>query len=327
MNPIRTIRVFAACAIAAGIAAVPLPALAQAAYPNKPITMVVPFGPGTVTDILARTVGARLSAVFGQPVIVENKAGADGNIGAGYVAAAAPGGYTLLVGPTSTNAINPSLHKNLKFDPQRDFVAITNLATVANVLVVGPQVPARSLKELIAALGKQQYSFASSGAGGSMHLSGELFKKMSNTDMLHVPYKSSPAAVNDVLAGRVEMMFCNMPVCLPHIRAGKLVAIAVTSAQRSALLPHVPTVAEAGLPGYNVEGWFGLFAPTGTPAEVVTKLNTEVVRMLKDPKTKELLLAQGAEPVGDSPEEFGAFVKSERERWARVIRDAGITLE
>lgn len=316
------------CVLAVLTAGAPSSALAQSSnYPAKPITMVVPFGPGSVTDLLARTIATKLTDALGQPVIVENKAGADGNIGATYAAHAPADGYTLLVGPASTNAINPSLHNNLRFDPQRDFVAITNLATVTNVVVVGPQVPARSLKELIQALGKNQYSYASSGAGGSMHLSGELFKKMSNTDILHVPYKGAPAAVNDILGGRVEMMFCNLPVCLPHIRSGKLIALGVTSPQRSVLLPNVPTVSEAGLPGYNVEGWFGLFAPTGVPKEIVKKLNTEVVRVLKDPKVKELLLKQGAEPAPSSPEEFDAFVRKERERWARVIRDSKITLQ
>jgi tripartite-type tricarboxylate transporter receptor subunit TctC len=324
----RLFHVLIPCVLATLTAAAPSSVLAQSAnYPTKSITMVVPFGPGSVTDLLARTVAAKLTDVLGQTVIVENKPGADGNIGAAYAALAPADGYTLLVGPASTNAINPSLHKNLRFDPQRDFVAITNLATVTNVLVVGPQVPARSLKELIQALGKHQYSYASSGAGGSMHLSGELFKRMSRTDILHVPYKSGPAAVNDVLGGRVEMMFCNLPVCLPHIRSGKLTAIAVTSPQRSVLLPNVPTIAEAGIPGYSVEGWFGLFAPTSVPKEIVTKLNTAVVRILKDPKVKELLLTQGAEPAPSSPEEFAAFVRKERERWARVIRESNITLE
>jgi tripartite-type tricarboxylate transporter receptor subunit TctC len=304
------------------------PASAQVdKWPTRPVTMVVPFAPGSVTDLLARTVAQRLSESLGQPVIVDNKAGADGNIGAGFVAAAPKDGYTLLVGPASTNAINPSLHKNLKFDPQRDFAAITDLATVTNVLVVGPQVPARSVKEFVQVLDTKKASYASGGAGGSQHLSAELFKSMTGKDMLHVPYKGGGAALTDLLAGRVDAMFCNLPVCLPHIRTGKLVALAVTGGRRSPLLPEVPTMGEAGIPNYVVDGWFGLFAPAGVPSAVITRLNTEVVRILKDPATAKALLAQGAEPDPQSPQEFGAFVASERERWAKVIRDAHITLD
>ncbi|MES2361389.1 MAG: tripartite tricarboxylate transporter substrate binding protein [Pseudomonadota bacterium] len=305
-------------------------ALAQSAapYPSKPIQLVVPFAAGSVTDLLARIVAQRLGDALGQPVVVDNKAGADGNIGAAYVAAAAPDGYTLMMGAASTNAINPSLHKNLRFNPQRDFAAITNVASVPNVLVVGPQVPARTVKDFIQAARTGKYSFASSGAGGSMHLSGELFKVMTQTpDLLHIPYKGGSAPVTDVMGGRVSAMFCNLPLCLQHIRAGKLTALGVTSPRRSPLLPDVPTIAQAGVPGYEVEGWFGLFAPAAVPKPILQRLNAEVVHILKDPKVKELLLAQGAEPVGNSPEEFAAFVKKEHDRWAKIIRDTGITLQ
>ncbi|RYY92428.1 MAG: tripartite tricarboxylate transporter substrate binding protein [Comamonadaceae bacterium] len=307
-----------------------LPAYAQAPadpWPARPLTLVVPFGAGSLTDTLARIVQPGLSKALGQPVVVDNKAGADGNIGAGFVASAPKDGYTLLVGPASTNAINPSLHKNLKFDPQRDFAPITNLASVMNVLVVGPQVPARTVKEFVALLHKQKLTYASGGAGGSQHLSAELFKSMTQTDMLHIPYKGMNPALLDVLGGRVDALFCNLPVCLSHIREGKLVALAVTGAARSAQLPEVPTMAEAGIPGYVVDGWFGLFAPAGVPPAVVRRLNTEVVRILKDPATATALRAQGAEPMPDTPEAFGAFVARERERWAKVIRDARITVD
>jgi tripartite-type tricarboxylate transporter receptor subunit TctC len=297
------------------------------AWPARPITMVVPFGAGSLTDTLARIVQPGLSKALGQPVVVDNKAGADGNIGAGFVAAAPKDGYILLVGPASTNAINPSLHKNLRFDPQRDFAPITNLASVMNVLVVGPQVQARSVKEFMAELATKKMTYASGGAGGSQHLSAELFKAMTQRDMLHVPYKGMNPALVDLLAGRVDAMFCNLPVCLTHIRSGKLAALAVTGATRSPLLPDVPTMAEAGLANYVVEGWFGLFAPAGVPPAVVTRLNAEVVRILKDPATTAALRAQGAEPGADSAEAFGAFVAKERVRWAKVIRDANITLE
>ena len=305
-------------------------ALAQATapYPTKPIQMVVPFAAGSVTDLLARIVAQRLGEALGQSVIVENKPGADGNIGAGYVAAAPADGYTLLMGAASTNAINPSLHKNLRFNALRDFAPITNVAAVPNVLVVGPQVNAKTVKEFIAAARKDKLSFASSGAGGSMHLSGELFKASTQTpDLLHIAYKGGSAPVTDVMGGRVSAMFCNLPLCLQHIRAGKLTALGVTSPKRSPLLPDVPTIAEAGVPGYSVEGWFGLFAPAAVPKPIIQRLNAEVVKILKDPKVKEQLLAQGAEPVADSPEEFAAFVKREHDRWAKIIQDANITLQ
>jgi tripartite-type tricarboxylate transporter receptor subunit TctC len=298
-----------------------------AGYPARPVTMVVPFGPGSLTDTLARVVGQRLSPVMGQPVVVENKPGAGGNIGAGQVAAAAKDGYTLLVGPASTNAINPSLYNNLRFDPQRDFTGITNLASVANVLVVHPSVPARSVKELVALLDKKKLNYGSGGAGGSQHLSAELFKSITGKDMVHVAYKGMNAALQDLLAGRVEVMFCNLPVCLPHIRSGKLVPLAVTSASRSALLPEVPTMQEAGIANYVVEGWFGLFAPTGTPPAIVERLNREVVRILDDPAVAAQLRGLGAEPDPQAPQAFTQFVAGERERWAKVIRDAHITLE
>lgn len=321
-------RIFgASLALVLAIAATPARAQAAASesYPTRPITMVVPFAAGSVTDILARIVAQRLGDALGQSVIVENKAGADGNIGAAYAAAAAPDGYTLMMGAASTNAINPSLHKNLKFNAIKDFVPITNVASMPNVLVVGPDVPARNVKEFIQAAKTGQYSFASSGAGGSMHLSGELFKSLAQIpDFLHIPYKGGSAPVTDVMAGRVNAMFCNLPLCLPHIRAGKLRALGVTSGTRTPLLPDVPTIAEAGLPGYEVTGWFGLVAPTGVEPSIVQRLNNEVVTILHEPNVKALLLAQGAEPIGDSSDEFAAFVKKEHDRWAAIIRDAGI---
>ena len=321
MKPPHLLPLLAIALLAAATAAAAQP------YPNKQVQVVVPFAAGSVTDLLARSVAQGLADALGQTFVVDNKSGADGNIGAGFVAAAAPDGYALLMGAASTNAINPSLHKNLKFNPLRDFAPITNVAAVPNVLVVGPQVAARNVKEFIAAAGKDKFSFASSGAGGSMHLSGELFKVMTRTDMLHVAYKGGSAPVTDVIGGRVSAMFCNLPLCLPHIRSAKLTALAVTSGRRSPLLPDVPTMAEAGVAGYDVVGWFGLFAPAAVPRPIINKLNAEVVRILSDPKVKESLLAQGAEPVGDTPEAFTRFVQREHDRWAKVIKDTGITLE
>lgn len=318
-------------AVVLGIIALPLAspsAHGQAAgYPSRSINLIVPFGPGSVTDLLARITAKGLSESMGQPVVVQNKPGAGGNIGAADVAVAAPDGYTLLLGPTSTNAVNPSLYKDLKFQPLRDFVAITNVATVGNVLVAHPEVPAKTVKELVELLPKNQYTYASTGNGGSMHLSGELFKMLTTTDMMHVPYKGGGAALADLLPGRVNLMFCNLPLCLPHIQSGKLRALAITSSHRSPLLPEVPTMVEAGLPEYEVNGWFGLFAPAKVDASIVQKLNAETRKVLDMPEVKKQLLAQGAEPAGGPSDEFSQFVQQEHDKWAKVINDAGITLE
>jgi len=304
------------------------PSYAQDNYPDRPITLIVPFSPGGVADIAARVLANSLAPVLGQTAIVENKPGADGDVGAGYVAAARPDGYTLLVGPTSTNAINPVLHKNLRFDARKDFVAIANLATVPNVLVLGPgQLKANTVTELVAGLKQGDYSFASGGVGGSQHLSGELFKSMTHTKILHVPYKGGNAPMADLLTGRVDMMFCNLPVCLPYIQKGQLKALGVTGKQRSPLLPDVPTIDEAGVPGYEVEGWFGLFAPTGTPAQIVAKLNKATVEIMNAPKTRELLEQQGATPSQDDATQFGAYVRAEQQRWPKVIEDAHVTVD
>lgn len=318
--------------IRAGIAALAVvggSAAAQAgSYPDKPVRLIVPFGPGSVTDQLARITADKLGKTLGQTVIVENKAGAGGNIGAGYVASAPADGYTLLLGPASTNAVNPSLYHDLKYDPMKDFVPISNVASVTNVLVVPAEVPVHTVQELIAQLKQSSaYSYASGGAGGTQHLAAELFKSMSGTQMLHVPYKGGGAALADLLSNRVQVMFCNLPVCLPHIKAGKLTALGVSSARRSELLPQVPTIAESGLPGYEVDGWFGLFAPTGTPDEIVAQLNAEMTKMLNTPEVRQLILAQGATAEPGSQQDFARFVQGEHDKWARVIKQAGITLE
>lgn len=312
-----------------GLTLISAPAAAQTqpTYPKRPVTMIVPFGPGSTTDTLARIVATGLSTRLGESVVVQNKPGAGGNIGAAEAARAAPDGYTLLVGPTSTNAVNPSLFKNLRFDPLKDFRPITNLAKSANVLVVHPDIPAKNISELIALVREQELSYASTGNGGSMHLSGELFKTMTGGKMLHVPYKGGGDALADLLPGRVQMMFCNVPLCLPHIKSGKLHALAVTTGKRSVLLPDVPTMAESGLPDYDVSGWFGLFVPTGTDEAIVQRLNTEVQAILDSPEVQKQLLTLGAEPDGSSSQVFTAFVQSEFDKWAKVIKEAGISLE
>lgn len=313
--------------LGAALLAVTVSATAQQDYPNRPIKLVVPFGPGSVSDSLGRILGQNLNKSLGQPVVVDNQSGAGGNIGTAYVAAADPDGYTLLLGATSTNAVNPSLFNNLKYDAINDFTPVTNLASVANVLVVHPDVPAKSVKELLDILPGRQFSYASTGTGGSMHLSGELFKMMTKADIQHVPYRGGGAALADLLPGRVQMMFCNLPLCLPHIQAGKLRALAVTSGQRSSLLPDVPTLSEAGLPGYEVNGWFGLFVPKGVDPAIVATLNQRAREALEQPEVKKMLQAQGAVPSGGPSDEFKSFVKAEHDKWAKVIKEANIKVE
>ena len=313
---------------AAALASLAMLAHAQA-WPSKPIKWVVPFAPGGTTDILARTVGEKLALALGQPVIIENKPGAGGGVGAEFTAKSAPDGYTIMGGTISTHAINASLYKNLPYDPVKDFVAITLIARVPNMLVVNPAVPAKDVKELIALLkaNPNKYSFASSGNGTSQHLSGELFKAMSGTDMQHIPYKGSPPALQDVMGGQVTMTFDNITTAWPLAKAGKLRALAVTTAKRSSVAPEVPTLAESGLPGFEVGSWQGVFAPAGTPPEIVKRLNAEIVKALNLPDVREKLSGLGAEIVADSPEEFSALVKAEVEKWAEVVKKSGAKVD
>src|SRR6476659_8462693 len=252
------------------------------AWPNKPIKYIVPFAPGGTTDILARTISEKLSVALGQPVVVENKPGAGGGVGADFTAKAAPDGYTIMGGTISTHAINASLYNKLPYDPVKDFVAITLIARVPNMLVVNPSIPANNVKELIALMkaNPSKYSFASSGNGTSQHLSGELFKTMAGVDMQHIPYKGSPPALQDVVGGQVAMTFDNITTAWPLSKAGKLKALAVTTAKRSPIAPDVPTLAEAGLAGYEIGSWQGVFAPAGTPVDVVKRLNTGIVQII-----------------------------------------------
>ncbi len=304
------------------------PAKAQD-YPSKPIRLVVPFAAGGATDVLARLVGERLTASLGQQVVVDNRPGAGGNIGSDLVARAEPDGYTILMGAVGTHAINPSLYPKMPYDPVKDFAPVTLVASVPNVLVVNPEVPANSVQELIdlAKAKPGELNFASSGNGTSIHLSGELFKAMTGTDIVHVPYKGSGPAVTDLLGGQVQMMFDNMPSSLPHVKAGKLRALGVTSAKRSPALPEVPTIAEAGVPGYDATSWFGILAPAGTPEPVVTRLQGAIVQALGEPEMRQRMADLGAEPVGDTPAEFGQFIAAEIAKWAKVVNDAGVKLE
>ena len=306
-----------------------VPAAAQAAYPNRTITIVVPFAAGGTTDILARIVGQALTAELGQTVIVDNRAGAGGNIGGQVVARSAADGYTLFMGTVGTHAINAALYKKMPFDPVKDFAPLTRVANVPNLLVANPAQPFKTVKELIAYAKSHpgQLNFASAGNGSSIHLSGELFKSMAKVDMQHVPYKGSAPAVTDLLGNQVAIMFDNMPSAIQHVRAGKLRAIAVTTAKRSPELPDVPTIAEAGVPGYEATSWFGLFAPAATPPAVVARLNTAIVKVLAKPEVKKQINEQGAEVYSETPQQFAAFIQKESVKWSKVVKDSGANMD
>ncbi|MBD8658008.1 tripartite tricarboxylate transporter substrate binding protein [Oxalobacteraceae sp. CFBP 13730] len=323
----RTLTLAAASALGL-LALTPLAAQAQA-FPTKAITIIVPFSAGGTTDILARVLGQFISKDLGQPVIIDNRAGAGGNIGTQLVARAAPDGYTILMGTVGTHAINQSLYPKLAFDPIKDFAPLTRVALVPNLLVANPAQPFKTVKELMAyaKANPGKVTFGSSGSGTSIHLSGELFKQMAGVDIQHVAYKGSAPAVNDLLGNHIAIMFDNMPSAIGHVKAGKLRPLAVTTAQRSPALPDVPTIAEAGVPGYEATSWFGLLAPAGTPAPVVTKLNAAILKALADPDVKKKLLEQGAEPAGETPAQFAAFIASETVKWGKIVKQSGATAQ
>ncbi|HQA33172.1 MAG TPA: tripartite tricarboxylate transporter substrate binding protein [Casimicrobium huifangae] len=312
-------------ALLAGLGALSLSAAAFAQYPNKPIKIIVPFLAGGTTDIMARAVAADLQKAFGQAVVVENRAGAGGNIGADAVAKSAPDGYTFLMGTVGTHAINMALYAKMPYDAVKDFAPVSLVAAVPNILVATPSFPVNSVKELIDLAKKEdgKLTFASSGSGTSIHLSGELFKQLAGVQMTHVPYKGSSAALPDVMSGQVNVMFDNAPSVMPHIKGGKLKAIAVTSGKRAPALPNVPTIAESGLPGFEASSWFGLLAPAGTPKEIVDKVSAQIQKMLQTPEMKERLASQGADGVGNTPEQFAAHIKTEIDKWAKVVKASG----
>ena len=315
------------CAVA--LLSGPVRAQGTGTYPDHPVRFVVPYPPGGITDILARTVAKGITALWGQSMFVDNRAGASGNIGVASVAKAPPDGYTIVFGTASTHAINPFLFKHLGFDPLKDFEPITNVAQVSNVLLVGPNFPAKTLAELIALAKAKpgQLSFASNSVGSSNHLSGELLKSMTGIDITHIPYKSSTNAVIDLIGGRTSMMFDNLTTAMPYLRDGRLRAIAVTSEKRVPLLPDVPTMIEAGLPGFVVTGWWGIFAPAGTPKPIVDKLNRDIVAVLNSKEARDFLTAQSTDVIGDTPEHFGAFVKGDAQRWGKIVKASGATAE
>jgi tripartite-type tricarboxylate transporter receptor subunit TctC len=311
-------------------AALPLlisaPASAEDAYPSKPIHLIVPFSGGGVVDSIARIVGQQLSAKYGQPVIVDNKAGAGGSIGTEFVARSAPDGYTLLV-VSPGHAVAPSLIKGVTWNPVRDFRAVEGFGVIPNVFVVPPDVPVKNMKELIALAKSSQtpLTYATAGIGTSNHLSGELLAQSAGIKLTHVPYKGQPEALNDLLAGRVTMMPLTAALAVPYIKDGKLRALAVTTDKRSSALPDLPTVAEAAnLPGYAVGTWFGLVAPAKTPDAVVQKLSTDIAAILAQPEVKAKFDVLGMELAPQSPKQFDAFIASEFDRWSKVIKAAGI---
>ncbi len=309
------------------VASVGLSTAHAQSWPSKPVRIIVPFPPGGTTDIVARSLGVELQKMWGQPVIIENRAGAGGNVGAEAVAKSPNDGYTLLMGTVGTHAINAPLFaqagNKMPFDPVKDFVPITLAAGVPNVMVVHPKVPVNSVSEFIAyaKANPGKLNMASSGNGTSIHLTGELFKTMTGTYMVHLPYRGSAPAVSDLLAGNTDLMFDNLPSALPHIKAGKLKALAVTSRARSPALPNVPTIEEAAkLNGFDASSWFGLFAPAGTSRTIVDKIQADVAKALAMPEVRERFVAQGAQPSGSTPDQFAAFIRAETDKWTKVVK-------
>jgi tripartite-type tricarboxylate transporter receptor subunit TctC len=294
----------------------------QAAWPTKPIRIVVTFTPGGAPATLARILADKWAAL-GQTVTVDNKPGAGGNIGADFVAKSAPDGHTLVVGTVGTHAINAALYPNMPYNPQKDFTPVAFLASTPNLLVVNNNVPARTTQELIALAKKEQLNFGSSGSGTSIHLSGELFNTLAGVKMQHIPYKGRAAAIPDLLGGRLTMIFDNMPSALPLVKSGELRAIGVTSAQRSAAAPQIPTLAESGLPGFEATSWFALFAPANLPRDLQLKINAETARVLAMPDVKEKLATLGLEPSPGTPEQLATLVQTEMVKWAKVVKESG----
>jgi tripartite-type tricarboxylate transporter receptor subunit TctC len=310
------------------------PASAQTGWPNKPVRIVVPFTPGGTTDILARAVAPELSKALGQSFVVDNRAGAGGNVGADLVAKSPADGYTLLMGTVGTHGINKSLYTKMPFDPQKDFAPITLVAGVPNVMVMNTEKAAKlgisSVADFVryARANPGKLSMASSGNGTSIHLAGELFKSQNGIFMTHIPYRGSGPALLDMVSGNVDVMFDNLPSAMPQIKGGKLKAFAVTSAQRSSAMPDLPTVEEAGkLKGFEASSWFGLLAPAGTPPDIVNRIQQEVAKALNTPAMKEKMLAQGAIPSGNTPQQFAQLIDAEITKWAQVVKDSGAKVD
>jgi tripartite-type tricarboxylate transporter receptor subunit TctC len=294
-------------------------------FPTKPLRMVVPFAPGGPTDIVGRAVSQRLTESFGQTVVVDNRAGAGGVVGADLVAKSPPDGYTLLLCSTGAMAINPSLMPNMPYDAVRDFAPLSLVVTIPYLLLVSAGSPLQSVKDLIAAAKAKpgQINYGSAGIGSTSHLAGELFKSMAKIDIVHVPYKGSAPAATDLIGGQLQTMFDAVAVALPLVRGGKLRALGISTTKRSALVPDVPTIAESGVPGYEVATWHGICAPAGTPPAVVATLNRGIVAAVNQPDTRQRLVGIGADVVGSTPEEFGRFMRSELAKWSRIVKQSG----
>ena len=318
----------AACLVLAATGLIAAPAAAQS-FPNRPVKLVVPFPPGGPLDTVGRTIAQKLTEAWGQSVVVENKPGAGGNIGADAVAKSPPDGYTVVMGALSTHAVNPSLYPKMPYDAVKDFAPITLVAITPNVLVVNPALPVNSVQDLVAYAranpGKLNFGSGSNGSAG--HLAGELFKVDTGTDIVHIPFKGGAPATQALLAGETQFMFDNLANAMAQVKAGKLKALAVTTAQRSKLAPELPTMAEAGVPGFDITTWFGLLAPAGTPPDVIAKWNADVVKILNSPDMRERLTAAGAEPAPMTPPEFAAFIQRELARYARIVKASGAKVD
>ncbi len=315
-------------ALAVAGVVVPAPAAAQA-YPTRPVKLVVPFPPGGSLDLAGRLIAQKLTDLWGQSVVVENKPGAGGNIGADFVAKAPADGYTILLGALSTHAVNPNLYRTMPYDAAKDFAPITRVAITPNVLVVNANSPVNTVQDFIAytKANPGKLSFGSGSNGSAGHLAGELYKVETRTDAVHIPFKGAAPATQALLAGDTQFMFDNLANAMAQVKAGKLKALAVTTAQRSPLAPDLPTLAEAGLPGFDISTWYGLFAPAGTPAPVIAKWNADVTRILNSPEVREKLVADGAQPSPDTPEAFGRFVADELAKYARIVKASGAKVD
>ena len=308
-------------------AALPGGAGAAEEYPTRPIRMLVGFAPGGGTDLTARPVAQKLGELLGQQVIVENRPGVGGNIATELVVRAAPDGYTLLMGTIAALSINPTLYRDLTFDPEKDLAPVIQVVDVANVLALHPSVPANSVKELIALAKQRSLSAGSSGIGATGHLSIELFNLLAGVKLVHVPYKGGGPAMTDLVGGQVDLVFATTASAGPQMKGGRIKGIAVTTARRSALMPELPTVAEAGVPGFEVNNWYGLVAPAKTPRAIIDRLNAATTKVLNSPEVKATLYGQGLDPAPGTPEQFGAYIRSERIKWAKVIRESGAKAE
>ena len=326
---LRDSRILAACTALVVLAAL-APETAQAqAFPSKPVKLVIPFPPGGSLDNVGRLLAQKISESWGQTIVVENRPGAGGNVGADAVAKSPADGYTVVMGALSTHAVNPSLYPKMPYDAVKDFAPISNVAITPNVLVTNAALPVSSLRDLIAYAkanpGKVNFGSGSNGSAG--HLAGELFKVETGTDVAHIPFKGGAPATQALVAGDTQFMFDNLANAMAQLKGGKIKAIAVTTAQRSKLAPDLPTMAEAGMPGFDISTWFGLLAPAGTPPDVIAKWNTEVVKALNAPDVREKMLAQGAEPAPTTPAEFASFIAREREKYARIIKASGAKVD